>query len=399
MSVAPVITLAPAESERLGRLEATIESGLQTFHEVGSALLEIRDSRLYRAEFSTFEDYCRDRWDMSRPRAYQLIDAAQVVASLSTNVDTPAPSREGHARALGKFDADLQAAIMRAAKAHSEGSGKPITAGLIEGVGRVITEAATTGHVDIGDGTSTPILAAIAAESFEHTQRQSQHIREHYEEHDARGRVTPEAREARAAAMPTPEPEREPPPETPAATPEPTQAPDLPDFDPHRRPHVTHNSGNNEWYTPPEYIEAARTVMGGIDLDPASSPKANETVQAPVFYTAEDDGLEKPWTGRVWLNPPYSGDLVGRFADKTIEAVTSGSVPQAVVLVNNATETGWFQKLAEHATALAFPKGRIRYLDSDGRPRQSPLQGQAFLYFGPHREHFEAVFSAFGVTL
>lgn len=158
-----------------------------------------------------------------------------------------------------------------------------------------------------------------------------------------------------------------------------------------KKPYVVNNSTDNEWYTPARYIEAAREVMGSIDLDPASNDFANETVKAARYYTEETDGLSQAWYGNIWMNPPYSTALLQKFADK----LTESTFRQAVVLVNNATETAWFEKLASKADAIIFHKGRIKFVKRDGE-HGTPLQGQAFLYYGANADKFMDVFGKFG---
>jgi hypothetical protein len=76
----------PAGRDRLAELEAVIERGLATFTEVGEALLELRDRRIYLATHTSFEAYCRERWDLGRSRSYQLIDAGKVASSTTGSV-------------------------------------------------------------------------------------------------------------------------------------------------------------------------------------------------------------------------------------------------------------------------------------------------------------------------
>lgn len=164
-----------------------------------------------------------------------------------------------------------------------------------------------------------------------------------------------------------------------------------------KKPHVVNNSGNNEWYTPLIYIDAAREVMGSIDTDPASCQIANQTVKATTYYTKELNGLTLPWSGNVWMNPPYGQPEIVQFCE-ALKAKRQ-EFNQAIVLVNNATETGWFQTLLSIAEAICLPKSRIRFLDETGQQANSPIQGQTFFYFGPHKEKFKAIFKQFGGVL
>jgi hypothetical protein len=91
--------LSPAETATLEHYERIIEQGLQTFVEVGHALLIIRNQRLYREYAPSFEAYLEVRWDMSRQRAHQLIDAAKVFDTVTTD-GTPGPTNEAQAREM-----------------------------------------------------------------------------------------------------------------------------------------------------------------------------------------------------------------------------------------------------------------------------------------------------------
>lgn len=163
-----------------------------------------------------------------------------------------------------------------------------------------------------------------------------------------------------------------------------------------KKTHVSNNSGNNEWYTPAHILEAARNALGGFDLDPASSEKANETVQAGRYYTADDDGLSQPWSGRVWLNPPYAQPAIADFATAAVEAHAAGNIEAACVLTNNATETAWLQRLFGAASAVCFLRGRVKYLNSEGEPENTPLQGQCVTYLGPDPQTFAEAFADLG---
>jgi hypothetical protein len=180
--VETLIPLSRVEARRFKECEKVIERGLDTFYEVGNSLTEIRDARYYRMEFSSFEDYCRERWDMSRPRAYQLMGAAAVLDNLSTIVDKP--TNEAQARELAPLDERAQRAVWQIAldTATKDEAGNPVvTAGHIKSVVKTISEIVECGGVDDGSGETKPlgtlIDAAITEETYERLQRQKEYIK------------------------------------------------------------------------------------------------------------------------------------------------------------------------------------------------------------------------------
>ena len=147
-----------------------------------------------------------------------------------------------------------------------------------------------------------------------------------------------------------------------------------------------------ECYTPAKYIDAARATLGAIDLDPASSPEANETVQAAQILTEDDDGLERDWHGRVFLNPPYGRGLTSKFTIKLIDEQAAGNVTAAILLINAyGFDAAWFQPLWNHT--LCFTDHRIPFYGG------GPTFGSLFAYLGPNPQTFADNFDQFGAIV
>ncbi|MGN7710805.1 DNA N-6-adenine-methyltransferase [Agrobacterium radiobacter] len=124
--------------------------------------------------------------------------------------------------------------------------------------------------------------------------------------------------------------------------------------------HHSARARTDEWLTPPSIIDA----LGGpssFDLDPCS-PVVRPWPTARQHLTVEDNGLTKPWSGRVWLNPPYSTSVIGLWLGRLAHH------DDGVALIFARTETdAFFRFVWERAAAVLFLRGRINFHLVDGR--------------------------------
>lgn len=156
---------------------------------------------------------------------------------------------------------------------------------------------------------------------------------------------------------------------------------------------------NDEWGTPPEILELARTAMGGIDFDPASNEAANQIVRAGSYCTKVYDGLDVFWPvgANIWLNPPYSQPLCRLFIAKLIHHfITFGG--QAILLTNNSTETKWYHQALSTCQAYCLPSKRLAFLEG-GKPAKNNRQGQTLFYFGDNIISFCETFRVIGKVI
>lgn len=125
-----------------------------------------------------------------------------------------------------------------------------------------------------------------------------------------------------------------------------------------RHPRVNHP---NEWLTPPDILED----LGPFDLDPAS-PIVRPWPTASIHFTREDNGVLKPWAGRVWLNPPYGPEVVP-FMERMV------GHGQGIALVFVRSDAAWFHRtIFAKAAALFFFQSKIFfYLPNGARSTSS----------------------------
>ncbi len=167
-----------------------------------------------------------------------------------------------------------------------------------------------------------------------------------------------------------------------------------------------------EYYTPAEFAEAARYVLGGIDLDPASNARANKTVRAETYYTKRHNGLIKPWHGRVYCNAPgdRQGTLVPAFWRRCCMHALAGHGPVlwAGFTVEQLRSLQRCEPLDDGRPCplpFDFPRvilsSRVHWVRGDGE-RSNPGSGNFFCLLGGSatmKHRFRVRFSEFGAYI
>ena len=202
---------------------------------------------------------------------------------------------------------------------------------------------------------------------------------------------------------------------------------------------INQTSGTTEYYTDPRIIRPAQEMTGGFDMDPASSPKANETIQAkniitappfkiiehrenlPVRYYEHQGGLNYNWYGTIWLNHPFGNPIypcelncqkkacikrgwhnasyIPGNADWIKYLITEyqcGRITEAFCITFAATSEKWFQPLLHHPQCFLTP--RTNYYTPDGQIKKGITKGSVITYLGTRTAQFRNAYFRYGVV-
>jgi hypothetical protein len=162
---------------------------------------------------------------------------------------------------------------------------------------------------------------------------------------------------------------------------------------------INQTSGDDEYYTPGFILAAARTMLTGISLDPASSPQANKSVGAARIYTREDDGLSKHWHGRIWLNHPFGRVSNPLWINKLFVEYDEHRVTEAICITFASTSEAWFKPLLYYPQCFLVP--RTNYLIPTGEVKRGVTKGSVVTYLGKDRndwKRFANIFAPLGVV-
>jgi hypothetical protein len=128
----------------------------------------------------------------------------------------------------------------------------------------------------------------------------------------------------------------------------------------------------NDWLTPPELLRR----LGIFDLDPCGCSGMPWPTATRTYFLPEHDGLTEPWCGRVFLNPPYGGQI-GAWA-KRMAAHGNG-----IMLIFLRSDTAaWQQNILPFADAILLLEGRIHFYRPSGERGRSGTAPSALLAYG-----------------
>lgn len=152
---------------------------------------------------------------------------------------------------------------------------------------------------------------------------------------------------------------------------------------------------DSKWWAHPDLVEAIHTAFDVVDLDPCTSLDANAQINATDIYTIVDNGLIRPWYGKMWVNPPFS--TCSLWAERIQMEWTAGRIDE---LLFHCTSRGLNNKslqwIRENADATIICNGRLPHWDGHHFGLTSPHYGNVITYFGPNVRRVYQAFKNIG---